>query len=70
MKLGVGPIGSMSLLLTFATLLIVVGAAIMFIMLIERHTPGEGWIRVTSFYALLGAAMVVVGLGIWFTPTF
>lgn len=70
MKLGVGPIGSMSLLLTFATLLIIIGTALMFIMLVERHTPGEGWIKVTSFYALLGAAMVAVGVGIWFTPTF
>ncbi|MCL5967393.1 MAG: hypothetical protein M1516_01910 [Firmicutes bacterium] len=70
MKLGVGPIGSMSILLSLATLLIIVGTGLMAIMLIERHTPGDGWIKLTSFYALLGAAMVTVGLGIWFTPTF
>ncbi len=70
MKFGVGPIGSMSILLTVATLLIIVGSGLMFIMLIERHTPGDGWIKLTSFYALVGAAMVTVGLGIWFTPTF
>ncbi len=63
-----GPIGSMSLLLSLGTLLIVLGTVLMFIMVIERHTPGEGWVKVTSFYALVGAAMVVVGAAIWFTP--
>jgi membrane-bound ClpP family serine protease len=63
-----GPIGSMSLLHSLATLLIILGVALMFIMLIERYTPGEGWIRVTSYYALVGAAMVIVGAAIWFTP--
>ncbi|MCL8207701.1 MAG: hypothetical protein K6V97_06485 [Actinomycetia bacterium] len=62
------PIGNMSLRLTLATLLLIVGSTLVAIMIIERGTPGEGWIRVTSFYTLVGAAMLVVGGALLVTP--
>jgi hypothetical protein len=63
------PVGNMPLAATFGTILMFVGIAISVIMLIERHTPGEGWLQVTSFYALLGAALIVVGAALTFAPS-
>lgn len=62
------PIGSMDLRLTLGTLLVLLGVAVSAIMLIERWTPGEGWVTVTAFYALVGAAMIVVGGALLLTP--
>jgi membrane-bound ClpP family serine protease len=63
------PVGNMPLSATFGTILMLVGVALSVIMMIERHTPGEGWLQITSFYALLGAALIVVGAAMAFAPS-
>lgn len=62
------PIGNMSLRLTIGTLLLIIGVALVAIMIIERGTPGKDWVKVTSFYSLVGASMLVLGAAMLFTP--
>jgi hypothetical protein len=63
-----GPLGSMSLRLTIGTILVLVGLMLMAVSVVERWTPGEGWLQVTSFYGLVGAALAVVGGAMLVTP--
>lgn len=63
------PVGSMPPGVLTGTLLMLVGIALGVIMVFERHTPGEGWMRVTSFYALVGAALIIVGAALAFSST-
>ena len=63
-----GPLGSMSLRLSIGTILVLVGLMVMAVCLVERWTPGEGWVQITSFYGLVGAALVVVGGAMLVTP--
>lgn len=41
---------------------------VMVVSVAERWTPGEGWLQTTSFYGLVGAALVVVGGAMPVTP--
>jgi hypothetical protein len=63
------PIGNMPLAIMSGTILMLVGIALAVIMVFERHTPGKGWLEVSTFYALVGAALIVVGAALVFAPT-
>ena len=60
---------NMGVMEALGVFMLLVGGLLSAIMVFERHTPGSGWKSVTTFYALVGAALVVVGAAIVFAPS-